>query len=453
MYHIAGFIDKVRLQLAVQFVFGRHETLRSAIFADEHSGDIIQRVLTTPRHTWRHQTGSVDLDAEAEFERMKMNNYDLKNGVTLDVTLLSLSESNHYLIVGYHHIILDGASWQLVLQDIARVYNSGENIPPPRVQYIDFSRQERAGNGGDSNYWRTQLQPALAPLPPFPFALRTHRRILSRPSMRYHEIVLSAEMGIGIRDLCRSLGVTMMHFHLGVLQVLLSKLTISDDFFMGVADAGRHDKRFAEVVGFMTRLLPLRLKLQDDESFAEVVRRARITTISAVKNSGASLDNLRSEIGHDWKDTQTPLVQVCLNYVSGFTGDIALGNAVLKYNCSADAIHPQDLVLTVAEHEDRSTTLSFALQEDLYALEHAKLMAKMYTTIINAITEQPQRHIANVDHLEPALRAGGLQLGRGLRTPMLPATSCPNLSRVWLLSTLIVSLGRMIRATVFRMPR
>ncbi|KAF2469547.1 uncharacterized protein BDR25DRAFT_356261 [Lindgomyces ingoldianus] len=419
MYDIVGRIDPIRLQMAIQFAFQRHESLRSAIFVEDKSGEVLQSVLPTSRHLWSHQILTSDFNSTPEFERKRQHIYDLRNGITIAVTLLSSSSALHHLIVGYHHIILDGTGWQIVLRDIAQMYSSVDTLPPPTAQYLDFAHDDQLYSEKDINFWKNQLDPAPAPLPLFPFARRRHRRPLNCPSIHNYKRAMSEEICKTVRKLCQSLGVTMMHFHLAVLQTMLSKFTDTTDFCIGMGDSSRHNERFAGVVGFMTNLLPLRLKLQDDISFADIVRRAKLVALSAMEHSAVSFDILLSKLNIERDDSHTPLVQVCINYISGFTRDITLGDAVLKYNTSADALQPQDLVLTIQEDEDHHITLHFAVQDDLYTVEHAELMADIYITILATASKDPYQHVIDIDYLQDSQRERGRELGTGLVVPQL----------------------------------
>lgn len=77
-------------------------------------------------------------EVQAEYARLQAYEFDLASGNLLRLVLLTLSPSSHYLLVNYHHIIMDGHSFQILMADVAKVYN-GQVLGAPPQQYPDLS--------------------------------------------------------------------------------------------------------------------------------------------------------------------------------------------------------------------------------------------------------------------------------------------------------------------------
>lgn len=414
MYEISGHIDITKLKRAFRLALQRHEALRTAIFNEKESGNAIQAVLPAPQHTWKHVQIADEKSIEAELTIVERTEHNLESGHALAIALCTLSEDKHYLIVGYHHLILDGTAWQIVMRDVARIYDSEVVLSPPAAQYIDYTIDEREILASDLIFWKTQFTTLPSPLELFPFALQRYRKTIQRPSILTHEKRLPADITRTVRKTSKELGVTPMHFHLAILQILLLNLSNSTDVCIGMGDASRHEEEFAEVVGFMTNLLPLRLRSQASDSFANVVRNTKNVVFSALEHSKLSFDRLLAEldIPRD-ASSQAPLCQVVLNYGSGMLNEFSLGDSRIKYRKSIEARHPQDLVLTIGEDTDGSTILQFAVQDYLYTMEHAEVMADVYSRLLQVFSHEPKTYVGHVDILDLHARIAGTALGKG----------------------------------------
>ncbi|KAF2642234.1 polyketide synthase [Massarina eburnea CBS 473.64] len=412
-YEISGPVVTSRFEKAVVSALQRHESLRTALFTDPISGDAIQGVLSSPRHVWHHSHITDEVESVNAFEKLQQHTYDLSTGKSVVFALYSLSETRHFLLIGYHHIVLDGFGLQLVLRDIDAFYKS-ENIPShPKAQYIDFTSYERRINSQDVSFWKTQLENPPQPLPLFPFAKRGYRIALPCPSMHSYEVVIPSEIAQVLRKTCMNLGVTGLHFHLAVLQVMLSHLSQTNEMCIGMGDSSRFNEEFSGVVGFMVNILPLRFKVEPDQTFASIAKNSKTTALGALEHSGLSLDRIMAELNVARDSTQTTLFQVIVNYVSGVTRSVPVGDCSLSFKNSVEARHPQDLVLTIRDEPDRSLILNFGLQTDLYSAGHARLFGEMYTNLMNQFAAIPDTSIGKVDIVPQTIRENGQQIGKG----------------------------------------
>jgi Condensation domain. len=150
-----------------------HEGLRTSFF--EEGNVPMQGIMqASPLYLESRNIHSED-EAKAEYDRLCHHVYNLETGQSMRVILLKMSSSKHYLIVGYHHIAMDGAGFVGFLHEVMRI-GGGELLPTP-IQYADYSRQLREDVEGGKldqqlSYWRKQFgddnpPPPVLPLLPF----------------------------------------------------------------------------------------------------------------------------------------------------------------------------------------------------------------------------------------------------------------------------------------------
>ena len=148
------------LMRAVDVVAQRHEALRTRFFVDEAQKPM-QGVLETPILRLEHKWVADETELRQECEDLRRHVYDLYNGETMRIVLLSKATDEHYLLIGCHHINVDGISHQVLMSDLLKAYNH-EALNPSILQFPEYSSRqlELHRNGGwksELAYWKREL--------------------------------------------------------------------------------------------------------------------------------------------------------------------------------------------------------------------------------------------------------------------------------------------------------
>ncbi|MBG9732731.1 condensation domain-containing protein, partial [Paenibacillus alvei] len=154
---LTGTLDRQRLEAALQALIARHESLRTAFAAVD--GEPMQRIVEAPGFTVAYEEAR---GAEAQaFIRRFLRPFDLGVAPLLRTTLVRLDEADHLLLFDMHHIISDGTSMNILVQELTKLY-AGEELEPLRLQYKDYAlwqqgyRQSAAYRKMES-YWLSQF--------------------------------------------------------------------------------------------------------------------------------------------------------------------------------------------------------------------------------------------------------------------------------------------------------
>lgn len=186
------FTGRIREHDAERAIAGlghRHEAFRTAFFSDPgRLNEPTQGVLAEEDSPLRLETRRIQSEDEVEKETDELMKYIFKlhRGESIRIKLLSLSDTKHYLLFGFHHIAIDGFSFNILLSEINKMYD-GETLPPVTCQFSDFAeRQRRAVEegrmDGEMQFWRGEYPDFPEPLPLFPVAHGSKRRELrTRP--------------------------------------------------------------------------------------------------------------------------------------------------------------------------------------------------------------------------------------------------------------------------------
>lgn len=186
------FTGRIREHDAERAIAGlghRHEAFRTAFFSDpSRLNEPTQGVLAEEDSPLRLEKKRIKNEDEVTKETDELMKYIFKlhRGESIRIKLLSLSDTKHYLIFGFHHIAIDGFSFNILLSEINKIYD-GETLPPVTCQFSDFAERQRKAveegkMDGEMQFWRGVYPDFPEPLPLFPVAHGSKRRELrARP--------------------------------------------------------------------------------------------------------------------------------------------------------------------------------------------------------------------------------------------------------------------------------
>jgi hybrid polyketide synthase/nonribosomal peptide synthetase ACE1 len=301
-FRLTGKLRVPDLQKAVSALGQQHESLRTCIL--EKDDQVMQGIMkSTPLSLEVHQIQD-ESEVARHFDDVHSHLYDLRRGYMVRLVLLSLSPSEHYFVVGVHHMAMDATSFQFLMRDLLHHYTHiGRPNPNPNLltpQYSEFSEKQHiefaAGKFDDElSFWRRELSPMPPELP----ILRISTTA-SRPSLQVfgneHAIVrFDAKTKTLIQALCRRCRATPFHFYLAVLRVLLWRYSGAEDFAIGVADANRTEDGMMGALGNFVNLLPLVFHTQGSARFDTLLQETRSKTHSALGNSRLPFQLLLNE--------------------------------------------------------------------------------------------------------------------------------------------------------------
>ncbi|KAL5041361.1 hypothetical protein BDW71DRAFT_168742 [Aspergillus fruticulosus] len=443
-YTLSERLDVSRLLKSINGVVQRHEVLRTSFYMDEERGKPMQGVLDqSPFQPKAVPVVNGLSDVEREFNLIRYRRYDLKQADTLAATILSHRENSHTLIFGYHHIIMDGVSWQIFLKDIAMFYNDSGAADWRRdlgAQYSEFIQKQQQDllNGAYTeklSFFKEQFQGTLEPLPLSPFAKVSTRSAVKQYAVQEVVTHLNASVVRAIKTASQTSRATPFHFYLSVFQVLLHGLLNTDKLCIGVADANRSDSKFVNTIGFFLEILPMLFNINREQSFIELLKETRSKAYAALSRTGVPTEEIPRACRVASPATETPLFQVCFNYRMGAGRTSPLHGVEMNLIDYVDAQNPFDLVATVDELDDGTAMITFHLQDYLYDQEGAQLLASVYAHMLETLAENADQRVGSVPVSHAALEHEALEheairLGTG-PTLDLAAPSTDTLSKVF----------------------
>ncbi|KAJ5493860.1 Acyl transferase/acyl hydrolase/lysophospholipase [Penicillium fimorum] len=422
-FHVTGNLHVGALERAIRTVTTRHEALRTCFVENENeAGEAYQKVLrSSPMRLERKKVASEE-EVATEYKTLKEHVFDLENGDVMRILLLTLSSGNHHLLINYHHIVMDGASFNIFTADLEKAY-SGQSLGAPPGQYPAFSvaqRQalEKGEMSDELTYWQGVFpageQPPVLPLLPM---ARTSSRVAMK-GFAAHQVAinLEPELVARVKAVSKAQLSTPFHFHLAAFKAMLFCLAgeETNDLTIGIADAARNDSSVEGSIGFFLNLLTLRFRRQNNQTFADAVSEARDTTYAALGTSRLPFDVLLTELGIARSSLHSPFFQAFLDYRQGAQQKYPWGNCEFEFQ----DVHPgrtaYDITLDVTEWNATDTLVMIRVQKSLYDLTAANLLLKTYVNFLETVTSNASLTLEATPIFGQEQLTNAVEVGRGL---------------------------------------
>ena len=318
---LTGRLNTDALEWSINEIIRRHESLRTTFrLIDNQPVQVIAEQLTLKMPVVDLQTFQAE-EREAKVMRLATEEarrpFDLETGPLVRARLLRLNAEEWVLIFTMHHIISDGWSMGVLVNEMAALYKSYiEDQPSPLaelpVQYADFAEWQREwltkGNlERQLQYWKQQLGGELPVLELPADRVRPPRQSFRGAVQRF---ALSEELSAAIKNLGRQEGATLFMTLLAAFQSLLHRYTNQTDILVGTGIANRNRAEIESLIGFFVNTLVLRTDFGGRPTFRELLRRVRDLTLEAYAHQDLPFERVVEELQPARDLSRNPIFQV-----------------------------------------------------------------------------------------------------------------------------------------------
>ncbi len=407
---LKGPLRRDALQGALDLLVQRHETLRTTFV--EHDGaprQVIHPTLPIVIEERRPPVAGEDLKGLVETEAHRP--FDLQRGPLLRVLLLPLATDECVLVLTLHHIIADGWSMQVLVDELIRVYAALRHDQPPAlaelpIQYADFAAWQRQWmDGGERerqlDYWVSRLggeQPLLE--------LPSDR---PRPQQQSHRgrrigIPLPAELAEALRRLAQAERGTLFMLLLASFQALLHRYSGQNDIRVGVPIANRNREETEGLIGFFVNTQVLRAELDGQLPFRELLRQVRQAVVEAQGHQDLPFEQLVDALQPERSLSHAPLFQVMYNHQrDDHRGSRFASLGELEVEDLAWDVQTAQFDLTLDTYESSNGLLAeLTYATDLFDASSAERIAGHWLNLLQSIVARPEARIAELKLLDEA---------------------------------------------------
>ncbi len=399
---------KEMLVESLRFITLRHESLRTT-FANTPNGpvQIIHPEPPDPAIAVYNARGLLEaerqtfLEDRAQYEAVQP--FQLEKGPLLRAAVVLWDAEEFSLIITQHHIICDGWSVEILLQEWLAAYEAictgkQPDIQPQNMHYGDYAVWQKEWLNGEECaqqvvFWREQLQeiPAILDLPvdyPRP-SIQTYR------GAQYY-CTIDAKLAMQITGLSKRQGTTLYTVFLAAFEILLQRYTRQDAFIVGTVVSGRTRPELEHMLGFFVNTLPLPVHLENDPTFAEFLAQTQQLVLAAQEHQDAPFDMLIEALRPERDASHSPLVQALFIFQEATQHLDGMRSERINWQTGAAKF---DLSVDVTQTENGAYA-TFEYSTDLFEATSIQRMANIFVQLLTAIVHAPYERISTFSLLE-----------------------------------------------------
>ena len=328
--------------------------------------------------------------------------FDLAAGPLWRARLIRLAEHDHVLALTVHHVVFDGASIPVLYRDITQAYR-GLTLTPLAHTFADYVRwldgKSAAVAAGDGlAWWAGHLRdaPAVLDLP----------RDRPRPTVQTfrgasHGTSVDAATTARLRTLAAEADATVFAALFAAFGCLAGRLAGTDDLVIGTPLADRRELAFEPVAGLLLHIVPLRVKLPADATFAGLLRQCRDESAAALSHADVPFERIVDAVGGPRGLSRNPLVQVLFNMYDFGAEELPLPGVTAEPVPAGLPGSLFDLTLYVTEIADDGLRLEAVYNTDLYNADRIGALLASYTRLLSECAARPDAPLREVSLRPP----------------------------------------------------
>ncbi|WP_027338802.1 non-ribosomal peptide synthetase [Halonatronum saccharophilum] len=391
---IEGKVDINKLELIFKKLIKRHESLRTGF--EVINGEFVQKIYQeVPFEIKYMEKAESEIDNILE-ELGKV--FDLSNPPLLRVNLVKVGEDKYYLLIVLHHIIMDGASLDIMVEEMKKLYE-GDELLALNKTYKDYAvwQREQLSNAEviekQKKYWLDEFSGQLPVL-----NLPTD---YSRPKFKSYNgenitFYLDKETSDKLNRLVSDNNTTLYMGLFAAYNTLLHKYTGQEDIIIGSPMFGRPHIDLENIFGMFVNTIALRSYPEGDKSFEDFLKEAKEKVLQAYENLDYQLADLVDNLDIKRDTSRHPLFDVAfvlqnINLDKVRFGDLEVTPIDFRYN-NAKA----DILLEAIE-TDKGIKFDLQYCTDLFKKETIERFSKHFINIIKEVVEKPEIKLSEIE--------------------------------------------------------
>lgn len=406
VYELKGKVDIEVLKSSLMHIVIRHETLRTIFVLD--SSEPMQKVVNVdtiniPIVDFSGLSESAKQQQSLAFVKHEaIRNFDLSKGPLFVCHLIKFTDDLHWLMVNVHHIVFDGWSLSVFMNELAKTYDSLLNnkvvdLPALPVQYTDYAIwQQKWMNSPYFNsqikYWEERLKGAN-----FTLSLPTDNL---RPQFQTNrgaieQFEISEEIVKKLRALSKQEDTTMFMTLMAAFQSLLYRYSSQNDIIVGTPIANRNRIETESLIGFFANSLAIRGQIGERQTFLDFLSHIKESAMGAFDNQDIPFEKIVEIINPERNMTHSPLFQVIFALHNELIEDIQFSGITMKPIEIHTGTAKMDLILSLTEEKGRLVGY-FEYTTDLFKSKTILRLISHFQTLLESIIENPNQCIEDL---------------------------------------------------------
>jgi amino acid adenylation domain-containing protein len=398
-----GPLDVRRLQRAINDLVVRHEILRTSF--EQVEGRVRRRV----EDDVRVGLPCIDLshlepeDVESAFDACMTEElayrFDLTRAPLVRWRLIKFAPERHVLVQSEHHNAHDGASFRILLRDLAEFYSSScygraANLPVLECQFGSYCQEE--ARWLVSSDFRKQLDEWQSKIQPFSDC--THLFNGKQPrERRFRGAQFRLSLDRPFLDLLNrtasTLGVSLYATMMAAFGLVCSRMSGQRRFLLGSALANRTSERFRWTTGMFVNMVPIPVDAEGALTFADFARGIAQHVDFALGRSGIPINELVKRIKFDGVPNGEAPFNVAFSFHDSLEARPDFSNLKVKVEeglSNGSAKFDLNVICILDNHTASSPAeILFEYDTDLFDDATVERLARGYRTLLDAAARSP----------------------------------------------------------------
>ncbi|AOX02683.1 non-ribosomal peptide synthetase [Moorena producens PAL-8-15-08-1] len=400
------------LEQTLSEIINRHEVLRTSFSTINGTPIQVIHPDTTINidvvDLQKHPKQEQETILQQEVQQEATTPFDLEVAPLIRCKLWQLDTSEYVLVLTMHHIVSDGWSMGILIEELSRLYQAfaaseASPLPELAIQYADFALWQRQWLSGEIlenqlNYWKQELEgaPELLQL-----ATDYPRPTVATYQGRTESFSLNTELTQKLQTLSRDSGTTLFMTLLAAFGTLLHRYSGQEDILIGTPIANRNRREIEPLIGFFVNTLVIRTDLSGNPSFRELLRRVRSVSLDAYAHQDVPFEQLVKQLQPERSLSYNPLFQVFFNMLNFEETQLELpGIKIEKVDINETGNSKFYFTLYAAE-KNKKIQLKLVYNAELFLQERIRLWLNQFHHLITQIVAYPNYPISSYSLVTP----------------------------------------------------
>jgi amino acid adenylation domain-containing protein len=413
-HHFRGDINYDVLQRSVNFLFNRHPVIFSVFGVNDGVPyfDINPRPVKIELLDYASDPAELATKKTYAFIGEDSRSvFDIETGPLYRLYLIKLSDSEYYFHATIHHLVFDGWSWNLFVNELATIYKNLSHGTDPKLEDIDFQYydyalwQENNDNKlkeeASKKYWTEYLKGCSSKLD-FPY---DHARTDMATGFGGKEFIhFPKDLTTKLKEIGLKENTTLFPLLLSSLAILIQKYSGQNDFCLGMAAANRAQSKLEKIFGMFVNTTLLRFQIEQTNNFMTLLRNTSSSVMDAISYGDLTFEKLVDSLKVERSLNMNPLFQIALVWLSNSALPMNLGGIKGERVTVDEGVSPFDISFYMWENEG---CIEGEIEYNIDILERDTIirLKNNFISLVESLTENPVRNISEIKFISDTEKA------------------------------------------------
>jgi amino acid adenylation domain-containing protein/non-ribosomal peptide synthase protein (TIGR01720 family) len=399
-YYLFGTIDYSKFEIAVNKIIERHEILRTA-FTEENG--IPYQVIEDKIH---YKISKNEFkNSDSSIEDIIKHQFDLTTPPLLRFDFFEVSKDKTLFIFNIHHLITDGWSLRIMVNELNEIYNSLIREDSPqlneiRFQYRDYSEWQLT-NLSDNRFdkqrvfWLDKLSGDL-PILTMPTDIKRTKERTFRGAVS--SFTLTNDTLEKINFLTSKFNITNFTLILSLLKILLFRYTNQNDIILGTVIAGRNQSELHNLQGFFSNTIVIRDYIDGKKTFSELIPSINKNILTCFDNQEYPFELILNDLNLPRDTFHQPLFDIMYIYRNDIKDKLKIDGIRSEEFKLNESISRFDLSFEFIE-DNGNYLIEVNYNIDLFEEKTIEKLIKHFDNLVYSVYTNPYKNILSLDIL------------------------------------------------------